>query len=140
MLLALICIFLCVGGLMKEHLYPRNLLHNLLAICRIRTVGIAFAGLLITMMFRKEETAGRNLMFKRNRFYGQSAIFKNHLFLTRVDRMKLHLIRQVLTMIIQPWAKQFLQVAMCIYMQRLGTPHHAECRNQTDQTEAMVTM
>ena len=122
--------------------------NDLLAIHGVRAIGVAFTGdvvksaiiVLDAVGLFKEKSAGRYSMFERDRLYGDGAILKDHLVFARVDGMKDDVVLPVVGMIVQKRREQFLQVGMRIYVHRLRPFEHAERGEQTDESEAMITM
>ena len=122
--------------------------YYLLAVLRVRAVRITFAGfvtertvfVLDAVGLLKEETAGRHTMLERNRLYTHCTVFKNHLMLARVNRVEDDIVQTIVRMIIEQRLQQFLQVRLRVYMHRLRSLEHAERREQTDESEAVVAM
>ena len=122
--------------------------NDLLAILSVRTIRIAFTGLVVetavfalhTMSFLEEESACRHPVFQRNRLDAHRAVLEDYGMFARVDRVEDDVVQAIVGMIVQQRLQQFLQVLVRIYMHGLRTFEHTECCQQTNQAKAVVPM
>lgn len=79
-------------------------------------------------------------MRERDTLHCQAPVLKDDLMLRSVNSMKLNTILKSITEKVHLRVKQRLEGFRRIDMQRSGAAKHAKGRDETDETEAMVTM
>ena len=98
-----------VSGLMIECIDPFDDGDDLLAVLRIRTVGIALGRDMLkrtvfvhnALGLFEQEPAGRHTVLERNRLDRHVTVLKDDLVLTRVDGMEDDVVQAVGTMVVQ---------------------------------------
>jgi hypothetical protein len=92
------------------------------------------------MVFVEEEAASRHSVFEGNGLNRNGAVGEDDGFPTRIDSVKNDFVADVLEVVIHLGTHQFFEVRVRVNMQRLCPSHHIERGNESDESEAMVTV